>query len=324
MKKRRIPLLLFWFVLQAGVWTGLGNTATLEGGREAEKITWKESLTGMEFIWIPEGCFAMGSPQGERGRSDDEGPVREVCVDGFWMGAREVSRGEFARFAAATDYRTDAERQGFSWVYTGTWSSRPGIHWGSAGFDQTDAHPVVHVSWNDAGAMARWLMEHHSGEFRLPTEAEWEYACRAGTETARFWGENEDSACEHSNGADRTAQDRFPAWVVSECEDGFIFTAPTGNFRPNGFGLFDMLGNVWEWVHDNYQEDAYKTLPSMNPLHLAPKAERVARGGSWNSKPDALRCANRDVLQTADRRSDDLGFRLIRKTGEPPGKARNP
>lgn len=256
----------------------------------------------------------MGSPPAEKGRHEDEGPVRDVCVDGFWMGTREVSRGEFAQFVMETDYQTEAERQGFSWMYAGDWVARPGVNWATPGFKQGEAHPVVHISWNDAGAMARWLSAKSEGDFRLPTEAEWEYACRAGTTTARFWGGVQDDGCAFANAADLTAQERFPAWVVMPCEDDFVFTAPTGHYKPNSFGLHDMLGNVWEWVYDNYQEDAYKHLPSENPLHQSFRSERVARGGSWNSKPSAVRCANRDVLKTPDRRSDDLGFRLIRKT----------
>ncbi len=315
MKQRVISIFLLLVFWQALLGLEPAHAATLQEQNKPLDTTWIEPLTGMEFVWIPQGCFSMGSPSSEEGRKDHEGPVREVCVDGFWMGVREVSRGEFAQFTAATDYQTEAERQGFSWMYAGDWVARPGVNWANPGFKQSDAHPVVHVSWNDAGAMARWLSAKNEGDFRLPTEAEWEYACRGGTHTARFWGTVREDGCAFANAADLTAQERFPAWVVMDCEDGFVFTAPTGHFQPNDFGLHDMLGNVWEWVYDNYQQDAYKLLPSINPLHQSFRSERIARGGSWNSKPSAIRCANRDVLQAPDRRSDDLGFRLIRKTG---------
>lgn len=311
-------MLLMMIVLHAWLDAGHGGTQETTNADGLETFKWEEPLTSMEFVWVPAGCFMMGSPKDEPGRGEDEGPVREVCVDGFWMGAREVSRKEFARFVAAASYKTDAERQGFSWVYAGDWSPRPGFYWANAGFAQADDHPVVHVSWNDATAMARWLSEKSEGEYRLPTEAEWEYACRAGNTAPRFWGEDPDKGCDHTNAADLTAQERFPAWMVAQCEDGFVFTAPTGRFATNAFHLHDMLGNVWEWVQDNYHKDAYKTLPSTNPWYRSHGSERTARGGSWNNRPDAVRCAGRDSLQAPDRRSDDLGFRLIRNMPHPP------
>ncbi len=320
MKKRIIPILLMMVVLLAGLGTGTSGAQGRVSEGDPGAMTWEEPLTSMEFVRVSAGCFMMGSPKGEQGRGEDEGAVREVCVDGFWMGVKEVSRGEFAQFVAATGYKTDAERQGFSWVYTGEWSSRAGFHWADTGFEQSDTHPVVHVSWNDARAMARWLSEKSDGNYRLPTEAEWEYACRAGSAASRFWGDDPDMGCDYANAADLTAQERFPAWVVAQCDDGFVFTAPTGHFKANAFRMHDMLGNVWEWVHDHYQQDAYKTLSSTNPINQSHRAERTARGGSWNNRPDAVRCARRDALQAPDRRSEDLGFRLIRKTPSPVGE----
>lgn len=273
-----------------------------------------EPLTGMPFVWVPSGCFRMGSEDGEKGRDRDEGPLHEVCVDGFWMGQREVTRGEFRKFVEATGYVTDAEREGFSWVYTGSWEKRSGYSWRRPGFFQDDTHPVVHVSLNDALAMARWLGEKGGGSFGVPTEAQWEYACRAGRLDARFWGEDPAEACRYANAADAAAAEQFPSWTVHACSDGYVFTAPAGSFEPNGFRLYDLLGNVWEWCADSYDPQGYRKHASKTPVLADPsQSARVIRGGSWYSQPEHVRCAKRDALTRPDRRSQDLGFRLIRQ-----------
>ncbi|SHE99504.1 Formylglycine-generating enzyme, required for sulfatase activity, contains SUMF1/FGE domain [Desulfacinum infernum DSM 9756] len=274
---------------------------------------WEEPITGMHFVRIPAGCFRMGSDAGETGRDRDEGPMHEVCLDGFWMSQYEVTRGQFRTFVEKTGYVTDAEREGFSWVYDGKWKKKPGYSWRRPGFAQDDDHPVVHVSLNDALAMARWLSEQSPGTFAVPTEAQWEYACRAGTVTARFWGEDPEDACAFANVADETARKQFPVWETHPCSDGFVFTAPVGSFRPNGFALYDMLGNVWEWCADVYDPDGYRNHAEKNPVVEKGGTARVVRGGSWYSRPRYVRSASRDQLSLPGRRSQDQGFRLIRR-----------
>ena len=319
-KPERFPIRFFLVLLSIFSWV-VGVEAGTVGKEErtghdetgeSELKTWLDPVTGMEFVWIPEGCFEMGSPPEEAGRDPDEGPRHEVCVNGFWMGKYEVTREQFRKFVESTAYRTDAEKGGFSWVYSGEWEKKPGYNWLKSAFDQNDRHPVIHVSWNDAEAMADWLSEQSKGTFRLPTEAEWEYACRAGTQTARYWGDDPDKSCAYANGADLSAQDKFPGWTVHPCEDGHTYTAPAGTFRPNRFGLHDMLGNVWEWCEDGYSRDAYGKHSKRNPLYRERESGRVIRGGSWYSRPILMRCASRDTLQLPDRRGDDVGFRLIR------------
>lgn len=281
--------------------------------RAAKHKTWREPLTGMEFVWVPGGCYEMGSPLTEKGRHANEGLPHKVCVNGFWIGKYEVTVGQFGAFVKATGYRTDAEKQGFSWIYDGKWIKKPGYTWRKPGFYQNNRHPVVNVSWNDAEAMAKWLTKHSKGHFVLPSEAQWEYACRGGTQTARFWGNNPAQACTYANVADLSAAKVFPAWTVHDCRDGYVYTAPVGSFQPNPFGLYDMIGNVWEWCADSYQSgEAYSEHHPDNPLYRNGSTSHVIRGGSWLSPPQNARCAARDHLQFADRRSYDLGFRLIR------------
>ena len=141
----------------------------------------------MEFAWIPPGSFLMGSPAEEEGRDDNEVQHRVTLTKGFYLGVHEVTRGQFAQFVKATGYRTQAEREGGANVWTGSgWKMDPKANWMTPGFEQTDDHPVVCISWNDAVAFADWLsaQDREGRRYRLPTEAEWEYACRAGTQTA--------------------------------------------------------------------------------------------------------------------------------------------
>ncbi len=254
----------------------------------------------------------MGSPLDEKGRDTDEGPTHEVCVHGFWIGITEVTVGQFEKFVLESRYKTEAEREGFSWIYTGAWEKREGYNWRNAGFPQTKDSPVVNVSWNDAKVMAKWLSDKTGMTFRLPTEAEWEYACRAGTSNSRFWGDNPNKACEYANVADKIAKERFPAWKVHGCSDGYVFTAPVGHFRPNPFGLFDMLGNVWEWCEDNYEVQAYHEHKKWDPVvRNKGITDLVIRGGSWYSRPRYIRSASRDHLHDSHRRGNDVGFRLV-------------
>ena len=253
------------------------------------KQVWRDSVTGMEFVWIPEGCYQMGSPSGEKGRDDDdEGPVHEVCVDGFWMGKYEVTNAQFRRFRSGHDSKD----------YKGNSLN---------GNDQ----PAVYVSWEDAKAFAKWLTDRGDHEFRLPTEAEWEYACRAGTKTARFWGDSPDDACAYANVADQAAKRKWSGWTIHDCDDGYAVASPVGSFRANGFGLYDMLGNIREWCKDIYASEAYGKHKRDNPIYASGGSLRVFRGGSWYSRPRYVRCANRDDNSPGNR-NDYLGFRLVR------------
>ena len=255
--------------------------------------TWKEPVTGLVFVWAPGGCFLMGSPQSEKDRSADEGPVHEVCVDGFWISQTVVTNAQFRQFQKDHDSRD----------YAG--HSLNG-----------DGQPAVYLSWVDANNFSQWLTGQNGGQynFRLPTEAEWEYACRAGSETSRYWGEDASRACIYENVADYTAQRQLGIKPVHECDDGYATTAPVGSFRPNALGLYDMLGNVLQWCADVYGVDSYVRHDRHNPQNADESMgqSRVIRGGCWRGSTGSIRCAIRGS-GLPNSMKDDLGFRVVRE-----------
>ena len=197
-------------------------------------------------------------------------------------------------------------------------SKVPKYTWRSPGFKQEDDHPVVLVSWNDAVAFCDWLStDKEEGRiYRLPTEAEWEYSCRAGQATRYSSGDDPESLATVGNVADGTAKEKYPGWKTIKAKDGYVFTAPVGRFQPNEFGLYDMHGNVWEWCADWYDEGYYAKSPSADPLNSTQAAYRVFRGGSWNSYPRFCRSADRFWNAPGIRRSY-LGFRVARVRSGP-------
>ncbi|CAK8711227.1 hypothetical protein KKHLCK_00220 [Candidatus Electrothrix laxa] len=261
--------------------------------------TWTEPITGMEFVRVEGGCFQMGQMEKEKkqliaevGQGDydsyfeDELPRHKVCVDDFWMAKYEVTNRQFRLFRPEHD----------SGEYKG--KSLNG-----------EKQPVVEVSREDARDYAVWLARQSGKKIRLPTEAEWEYAARAGTDTARFWGDAADDACRYANVADQTAKKSWPDWTIHNCDDGYAVSASIGSFWANAFGLHDMLGNVWEWCADWYGEDYYASSSKDNPTGPSSGSYRVIRGGSWYDDPGCVRSANRS-RSTPDRRGNGLGFRL--------------
>jgi formylglycine-generating enzyme required for sulfatase activity len=267
-----------------------------------------------EMVRIAEGCFQMGSPSSEAGRDDDE-QQHQVCVDSFWLSTYEVTIKAFRRFTQAAQYRTEAEHNagGFTGCYApkgASWDWQEGLTWERPGFSQTDWHPVVCVSWNDATAYAAWLSQQTGKRYRLPTEAEWEYAARGGTPTSRYWGDAPREACRYANVADQTAKRTFTSWTIHACEDGVVYTAPVGSYGANPYGLYDMLGNVWEWTCSAWAE-AYDGLETRCVTGDS-GARRVLRGGGWGIYPRGVRAAYRNHDAAADRGAD-LGFRLARE-----------
>jgi formylglycine-generating enzyme required for sulfatase activity len=271
----------------------------------------------MKLVKVPAGTFLMGSLPTERRRTRDgrESPRREVTISkDFHMGVCEVTRGQFAAFARDSGYVTQAEREGWAYAWDGRmWTKVAGASWRKVGFEQTDAHPVLCVSFDDAVAFCRWLGRKTSRAVRLPTEAQWEYACRAGTQTAFAWGDAWEKGEGWANCADQTARKkRFRGWRAFPWEDGYVFTAPVGSYRANAFGLHDMHGNAWEWCGDWYARDYYKNGPKADPTGPATGKTRVLRGGGWMSSPPRCRAAGRTGCELRGWYCDfTVGFRVV-------------
>ena len=262
-----------------------------------------------DMIVIPSGTFQMGSPASEAGRSDYEGPIHAVTIaKPFALGKYAVTRGQFRRFAEET-----ARIPGSCDHWNGKeWKPSPKWTWNTLWFEQDDAHPVVCVNWEDARAYADWLSRKTGKKYRLPSEAEWEYAARAGTATSRYWGDDPSQACAYANAADLDAKQNQPSWTdVHQCHDGWMGTAPVGRYRPNAFGLYDMLGNAWQWTEDCWN-DNYNGAPTDGRARTTGNCSlRVLRGGSWSFEPRLVRSARRG-WGSAEARGFMAGFRLVK------------
>jgi len=266
------------------------------GPQQSERIDLGGDVT-MEVVRIPAGSFDMGSPAGEAGRGPDEDQHRVTIAEEFWLGRTPVTRGQFARFVQETRYKTEAETGtsgGFGFDGTALVQKKE-YTWRNPGFAQTDDHPVVIVTYDDALAFTRWLAKKSGRKVALPTEAQWEYACRAGT-TTRF------------SSGDSDADAESIAWFKKNAGNG---THPVGEKAANKFGLTDMSGNVSQWCSDLYA--AY--VPGGGEQGPMDKPRRVLRGGSWIKDARHVRSAAR-ARNTPGSRNADNGFRVV--VGEKP------
>lgn len=264
-----------------------------------------------EMVIIPAGIYTMGSPDSEAKRDDNEGPVHRVKIASFAMGRTEITRGQFAAFVKKTKYNTE----GKCWSLDNGKFKELSDNWLKPGYPQDDRHPVACINWNDAQAYVKWLSRKTGKKYRLPTEAEWEYAARGNTSTARYWGDNPNEACQYANAADKSAQAEIrgaSSWSVHNCTDGFAYTSPVGSFKPNAFRLNDMLGNVWEWTEDVYH-DSYVGAPVDEKSWQGNGVKHALRGGSWNNSAQDVRAAARFSNKPALRFSI-FGFRVVRVT----------
>lgn len=281
------------------------------------------------MVCIPGGTFLMGTDDQIGYPDDGEGPVREVTVDPFFMDQYAVRVADFAKFIEATGYKTDAEKFGFSYVFHALlpdstkrtldllgrtvmglewWYNVEGAAWAhpfgpESNFQGLENHPVTHVSYRDALAYCEWAGK------RLPTEAEVEYAARGGLVQKRYvWGDELLSGGKHMC---NIFQGKFPDY--NSGEDGFIGTAPVDAFEPNDYGLYNMAGNVWEWVFDWWSPDFHLTGPRDNPIGPDTGERRVNRGGSYlchDSYCNRYRVAAR-TSNTPDSSTGNLGFRCV-------------
>jgi formylglycine-generating enzyme required for sulfatase activity len=305
----------------------------------APKLT---NSLGMEFMLVPAGEFTMGSdespealardyPHYERQRLlelADEHPAHKVRITrAFYLGRHEVTVGQFRRFLEASGHVPESEADGtggygYNPRYDPESSARgdafegrnPRYSWRNPGFPQGDDHPVVNVTWNDAVALCAWLSRTEGAAYRLPTEAEWEYAARAGTRTRYSSGDDPRTLLKVANVFDLDAAVHWPKWKPHALDghDGFAFTAPVGSFPPNAFGLHDMHGNAWEWTADWYGERYYAESPAEDPPGPADGSVKVRRGGSWHTWSFYARSSYRNWNSTRTRYTL-VGMRLLRE-----------
>jgi len=293
-------------------------------GADPDRLTLDPEGVAMRVVRIPAGTFLMGSPRAVTRAPDNERPQHKVTIERpFYLGACEVTRGQFAAFVADAAHRTDAEKNGWAFAWDGRkWDRVKGASWRKPGFEQDGNHPVVCVSWPDAGAFCAWLGKRTRRTVRLPTETQWEYACRAGTTTHWWWGDDPAAGQGTCNVADKTAKARFRGWRIFKWEDGHVFTAPVGSYRPNAFGLHDMHGNVWEWCRDGYRKSYTSAGKPATDGRYADRSgpPRVIRGGSWMSTPGRSRSASRTGCGPLGSYCDFIvGFRVAVPLAVPAG-----
>ena len=305
-----------------------------------------ENSLGMKFMLIPPGEFTMGSTEEEiaKGLAGEansrpmawirsEGPQHRVKITKpFYLGAHEITVGQFRAFVETSGYRTEAETNGKGGAPAAAkaWQSRkPEYTWQTPSFDQTDEHPAVQLTWNDGTAFCDWLADREGLRYTLPTEAQWEFACRAGTSSQYWVGEDPQQRRGIGNVTDTSFKDRFPGSASgSDFDDGHVFTAPVMSYRANPFGLHDMCGNAWEWCSDWWSADFYAPSKSADPVGPPSGEERVFRGGSFNRcKFRAYSSSNRSS-RTPDTCFVDTGFRVALAVssvkGEDESKPANP
>ena len=298
----------------------------LGAGKVTEAKSGFVNSIGMKLIRIPAGQFEMGSLPGSSGTPPgrgspviapiDEQPRHTVTISRpFYMGISEVTVGQFAAFVRETGQITESARDGRGgegWDQaTKTLVQRPDFHWNSPGFPQTATHPVVLVSWNDASEFCQWLSGKENRTYRLPTEAEWEYACRAGTQTRYQHADIPHDLERFANVLDSGSARALAGQRFSTSgDDAFSFTAPVGSFLPNRFGLFDMHGNAWEWCHDFFDPAYYASSPAVDPKGPSGGSQRTLRGGAFLNGAEACRSANRQA-QFASVRTAAIGFRVV-------------
>jgi len=266
-----LSLIIGIYFVQCTAFTEKSDITPAQPPRKVVKPikTWQDPITGMEFVWVPGGCYEMGCGPWTKDCFKQEFPLHEVCVDGFWLGKYEVTQGQ--------------------------WKQLMGYN--HSLFNLGKFYPVERVTWYETQRFIKKLNEQHGGKywFRLPTEAEWEYAARSGGQTEMFSG---------GNNADAVA------WYHGNSRES---THSVGKKAPNGLGLYDMSGNVWEWCQDLNSTKAYKRHAKNNPVIIEKASNhRVIKGGGWNDIERFVRCAQR-LDNMPGVRDVNIGFRIVMK-----------
>ena len=298
------PIALAFFSLHFGL-HAFAADVSLDSG-----AVFQDCAECPEMVVVPPGSFTMGFDGGEEERY--EGPVRKITIDyAFALGRVEVTQAQYAAFVKATGHVSGtgcAIWNGKDWYFT------PGADWRDPGYGRDPApdEPVVCVTWNDVKAYSVWLAQMTGQPYRLASESEWEYAARAGTMGTYTWGDDPNGGCAVANHYDQAGYSPKRTFVPAECDDGFAMVAPVGSLAPNPFGLYDMTGNVWEWVEDCYFMPVPLEPVDGSPVQASGTCDRRAvKGGSWSSSLFWQRPTfrGRDPL---DRISHIFGFRIAR------------
>jgi formylglycine-generating enzyme required for sulfatase activity len=259
-RRRRLALILAGAIGSLPVIAGLVWMAMVFNGVRAVEA---ETV----FVPVPAGCFKMGSPESEVGRYPNEA-LHEVCLKAFELGKFDVTQAQWRKVMV---HKADLSRF------------------------KADRNPIESVSWDEAKQFVRLMSFFGQHQYRLPSEAEWEYAARAGTRTARYWGENAEDGCAYANMRDRNFEKKYPEeGSTVACDDAALFTTPVGSYKPNPFGLYDMQGNVFNWVEDCYVEDYANAPKDGSPVLAVDCANRVIRGGAWFTVVRNVRSAYRE------------------------------
>ncbi len=268
-----------------------------------------------EMVRIPAGSFVMGTPGADprdpATRAESQALIVRIGKP-FALGRVEITRREYRAFMGDTDYESRGGCRSWDGAL-GRFNEDRTRGWQNPGVPRQlrDDHPVSCVSWTDAKAYVQWLAHKTGKQYRLPSEAEWEYAARAGSSTLRPWGEAAADGCDFANIHDLASSEQYTfGWAAARCRDGFADVAPVGSLRANAFGLYDMIGNVWEWVED-CETDSYLGRPRDGRawVWVGGCVRHVQRGGGWLSPPEQARSAFRGGGDAGER-ADYLGFRV--------------
>ncbi|MBL8628694.1 MAG: formylglycine-generating enzyme family protein [Rhodospirillaceae bacterium] len=284
----------------------------------------RDCPTCPEIVVVPAGKFMMGTPGGAEEVDDDTGETPQIAITiekAYGLGKTEVTTTQFTEFVNQSGHKIEPGCR----LWNNRWLFDPKSDWRGAGMMRTPRpnSPAICVSWSDAQAYAAWLSKKTGKKYRLPSESEWEYAARAGTTAPRYFGVNSfegvsiSLACENANVYDVSAQTEYPLpYPYARCKDNAADLAPVGSYKPNAFGLYDMIGNVSEWVEDCYTASYWGRAPDQRAWTWAGGCEaRGVRGGSWISRPADARSAKRDKAPT-DTRTSYIGFRVARDMSE--------
>ncbi|MDX2141801.1 MAG: SUMF1/EgtB/PvdO family nonheme iron enzyme [Rhodospirillaceae bacterium] len=301
-------------LIAAMLFSGTAFAQTKEADLKPGTVV-KDCPTCPDLVVVPPGEFMMGSAPEAKDVDVSRGETPQVKMKiprAFLMGRFELTVAQYREFVKETGYQTAKKA---CRVWDNEFVDKDDASWENPYQPQRPQpeHPVGCVSWNDAQAYLNWLGKKTGKQYRLPSTAEWEYAARAGTTTSRFWGDFPDDACDYANTFDISSKEKYPfAWTFSPCKDGYAEHAPVGKFKPNAFGLHDMVGNVWEWLQDCYAGSHQGRPKDGRAWEWDGGCEmRETRGGAWMSAPERNRIAwpGRDP---AERKLNYFGFRVAR------------